>query len=74
MENHDDDKRGFAPPFPDRLTEADYARFRAAPALRRAELAKSAPWPYRLLALLPNPKAPLEDWIASARIRARNRP
>jgi len=74
MENHDDDKRGFAPPFPDRLTEADYERFRAAPALRRAELAKSAPWWRRALAKLPAPQKPLEDWIAAAKTRARNRP
>lgn len=61
------------PPLPDRLTSADRDRFRAeyeaAAAARRTLLAISAPWWRRALARLPNPKQPLEDWIAAAKRR-----
>jgi len=78
MQNPEDSKRGFAPPFPDRLTAADRDRFRAeyeaGAAARRALLVRSAPWWMRALAKLPNPKRPLDDWIGAARTRMRNRP
>ncbi len=60
-------------PFPDRLTNVDLDRFRAelkaASAVRHALLALNAPWWWRVLAILPNPKKPLEDWIATNRKR-----
>jgi hypothetical protein len=78
MENHEDNKRGFAPPFPDRLTAADrerlVAEYEAGAAVRRAMLVRRAPWWMRALAKLPDPHKPLEDWIASAKTRARKRP
>jgi hypothetical protein len=61
------------PPLPDHLTSADRDRVRAeyeaASAARRALLALQAPWWRRVLAWLPNPKQPLEDWIAAAKRR-----
>jgi hypothetical protein len=60
-------------PAPDRLTAADRDRYRAeyeaAAAARRVLLALNAPWWRRALALLPNPKQPLETWIAAAKAR-----
>jgi hypothetical protein len=64
------------PPSPDRLSAADRDRFRAeyeAAAARRALLALNAPLWRRALALLPNPKQPLESWIAATKARLRNR-
>jgi hypothetical protein len=66
---------GIAPraePWPDRLTVADRERIAAA-AARRAMLELAAPWWMRALARLPNPKAPLENWIAASKARLRNR-
>jgi hypothetical protein len=64
-------------PWPDRTTAADRDRIRAeyaeAAAARRAMLARQAPWWMRALARLPNPKQPLEDWIAAAKAKLRNR-
>jgi hypothetical protein len=58
-------------PAPDRLTAADREHFRAefevAAKARRAMLALDVPWWRRALALLPNPKQPLEDWIAASK-------
>lgn len=63
-------------PSPDRITAADRDRFRAeyeaAAQARRALLALQAPWWRRALAMLPNPKAPLENWIAEAKRRMSN--
>jgi hypothetical protein len=78
MQNPEDAERGSAPPpSPDRLSAADRDRYRAeyqqAAAARRALLALNAPLWRRALALLPNPKQPLEDWIAAAKARMRNR-
>jgi hypothetical protein len=60
-------------PFTDRLTVADQDRYRdeyqQAAAARRAMLALQAPLWRRALAWLPNPKAPLEIWIAAAKKR-----
>jgi hypothetical protein len=65
------------PPTPDRLTAALRDRIRSeyetARAARHAMLALQAPWPYRLLALLPNPKQPLETWIAAEKTKLQNR-
>lgn len=64
-------------PFHDRLTAADRDRYRAeleaVAKARRAVLALNAPWWMRALALLPNPKQPLETWIAAEKAR-RERP
>jgi hypothetical protein len=64
-------------PMPDRLTVAVRDRMRSeyetARAARHAMLALQAPWPYRLLALLPNPKKPLETWIAAEKTKLQNR-
>ena len=63
-------------PTPDRLTVADRDRYRAeeaAAAARRALLVLNAPLWMRALAKLPNPKQPLEDWIAETKARLRNR-
>jgi hypothetical protein len=78
MQNPEDAERGSAPPpFPDRLTTADRDRYRAeyeqAAAARRALLALQAPLWRRALAWLPNPKKPLEDWLAETKARLRNR-
>lgn len=63
-------------PAPDRLTAADRDRFRAeyedARRARHALLALQAPWWRRALALLPNPKQPLETWIAETKRRISN--
>jgi hypothetical protein len=62
-----------AKPFPDRLTLAGKVRIRAeyeaAAAARRALLARDAPWWMRALAWLPNPRKPLDDWIAATKRR-----
>jgi hypothetical protein len=64
-------------PWPDRLTSADRMRHRveyeARAAHRRALLVLDAPLWMRMLARLPNPRKPLEDWIAASRARLRNR-
>jgi hypothetical protein len=66
-----------AMPSPDILTAADRDRYRAeyeaAAAARRAMLVLNAPLWMRALALLPNPKQPLDDWVATAKARLRNR-
>lgn len=77
MKNEEGIEREPTPPSPDRVTKADSERYRAeyeaAAAARRALLALNAPWWRRALALLPNPKAPLENWIAATKRRLNNR-
>jgi hypothetical protein len=78
MQNPEDAERGSPPPpSPDRLTASDRDRFRAeyqaAAAARQALLALQAPLWRRVLAWLPNPKQPLETWIAAAKARMRDR-
>jgi hypothetical protein len=64
-------------PAPDRLTVALKDRLRSeyetARAARHAMLALQAPWWRRALALLPNPKQPLETWIAAKKTKLQNR-
>lgn len=64
-------------PWPDRITLADRIRFAikhdAAASDRHALLVRNAPLWMRLLARLPNPKRPLENWIATSKARLRNR-
>jgi hypothetical protein len=59
------------------LTAADRDRYRrefeAVAAARRAVLSRDAPWWRRALALLPNPKQPLEDWVTANKAKMRNR-
>lgn len=70
-------ERGPVSPAPDRLTTADRERIRAeyeaAATTRRTMLSLNAPWWMRALALLPNPKAPLERWIETYKARLRDR-
>jgi hypothetical protein len=67
---------GLIPPSPDRITESARNRWRleyeAAAAARRALLAASAPLWMRMLAWLPNPKLPLDRWIAAQKKRFRD--
>jgi hypothetical protein len=71
---------GIAPraePWPDRLTKAQRdwydAELEAAAAARCALMTLNAPWWMRALAKLPNPKQPLENWLATSKARLRNR-
>jgi hypothetical protein len=69
--------RPLPPPSPDRLTAASRDRYRAelegVAAMRRAMLAQSAPFWMRMLAWLPNPQKPLENWVTAEKARMRNR-
>jgi hypothetical protein len=61
----------------DPLSTENLARIRqeyeAAAAERRALLVRNAPWWMRALALLPNPRKPLEDWVSATKAKMRGR-